>query len=385
MPRRALIGLLVALAGARLAAATDPHLDPALMPGGCRSCHAGHGASASPMLPIPQREVCLSCHDTRERADAEVRRGILAPGARPPLLGAVLQKTAVHPLTPAAFSRHEAEAVTCTSCHSPHRRSTPLAARPAEGLPRVSTRDPERLEYELCENCHGSSGPATRSPLDLSRLFDATSRSFHPVHAPTEERSPSVRPALAGRQISCTDCHANDDRKGIRGPHGSAWPGLLAANYVGVDGAEERGTTHELCWSCHDRDRVLSDDSPFPLHRLHVVAERASCATCHSAHGSVENRALIRFGEETRFGGVSPSATRHRLAFDSASRGSGTCTLTCHGSDHADRPYGFGGLRLRGLSPGSSTPGAPPRTPGLRSGDVLSPHDRQRTPTPPPD
>jgi len=105
------------------------------------------------------------------------------------------------------------------------------------------------------------------------------------------------------------------------------------------DGASESPEAYNLCYQCHDREKVL-DSSTFPLHRRHVIDERASCATCHNPHGSFENRALIRFGEQTLPGGVSPSILAGNEAFLSDGPGSGTCFLTCHGSDHAPKSYG---------------------------------------------
>ena len=84
----------------------------------------------------------------------------------------------------------------------------------------------------------------------------------------------------------------------------------------------------------------MLSSSAFPEHRRHIVELKASCATCHNAHGSVQNRALIRFGEETVVAGVSPSGRTGRLAFDSTGPGAGNCYLSCHGEDHAPASYG---------------------------------------------
>jgi len=390
MPHRSLIrfGLraLLALAAAApaVAAATDPHLDPTLMPGGCDACHVGHGSSGSPMLPLPQKQVCLSCHDSQVGVDAQVRRGALAPTARPPLLGPTLDLPARHPLSEVAFSRFEAGSVTCTSCHSPHRRSTPLPGLRPVGTPRPSTRDPQVPEYETCEGCHGSAGPATQSPLDKSRLFDPNSRSFHPVHGPAAESSPSVSQELRGRQISCTDCHGNSDAKGPRGVHASRYTGILVDNYVETDGGSERAETYALCYRCHNRG-ALFERSPFPLHRLHVVDERASCATCHSPHGSINNRALILFGEQTVISGVSRSTSTGRLAFESEVEGSGSCYLTCHGVDHGPKSYGTAAAApgaLLGL--GSAPTLAPPTQRSIKDRQIGLDSRRREQASPPP-
>lgn len=342
MPRSSLILLLplvIALSSAT-ALAIDPHLDPSAVPGMCSACHRGHGAARSPMLPAPQVDVCLSCHGSQASRDLMSQKGLLSPSARPHTIVDVQSRPSQHPVSKEAFSRWQPGVVTCTSCHSPHRGSLSRSAGPdsAPGK-KMSTRDPGSPEYELCEGCHGNQGTATPNLWDISRLFNPNSRSYHPVEAPAVEPSPSVRPDLTGQEINCTDCHGNDDPSGTRGPHASGVPFLLAANYTTVDGGAESESAYALCYGCHDRERVL-DSASFPGHGDHIVEKRASCATCHNAHGSVDNRALIRFGEETVLSGVSASISTGRLAFESIAPGEGSCYVTCHGYDHGPESYG---------------------------------------------
>jgi predicted CXXCH cytochrome family protein len=294
------------------------------------------------MLPGPQTGICLSCHGNQAGQDRLVRESLLTAGSQPGRIDQQLAHPFVHPLNHQAFSRHEPGAVVCTSCHSPHRTSTGRDLRLEDGPgTRISTRDPSRFEYELCEGCHGHQGVSTRSLLDISRLFDPNSRSYHPVKAPAMENSPSVDPGFTGRQISCTHCHGTGRGDGTGGIHGSAVQHLLAAEYVTLDGESESVDSYRLCYGCHDRDQVLGSVL-FPEHDLHIVTERTSCATCHNAHGSVENRALIRFGEETTLSGVSPSLSTGRLSFESEIPGEGACYLTCHGIDHNPATYSGG-------------------------------------------
>jgi len=325
----------------------DPHVDPRLVPDGCNSCHRGHGLSRSPMLAAPQVEVCLSCHGSEARGASILDRGAPAAASRRQVLSTALNQPFVHPIDDQAFSRREPGVVTCTSCHSPHRGSVP-ADREAttRGIPKLSTRDPGRLEFELCESCHGRTGSAGRLSRSVGELLEPRNRSYHPVKAPSKSGAPSVAAELAGREINCTDCHGNSDPRGARGPHGSAVASLLVAEYVGMDGSGESAATYELCYECHDRQRVL--DSPlFPQHRLHVVDARSSCATCHDAHGSVSNRALIRFGDADTLSTTAPSGLTGQLRYVSDAPGSGACYLTCHGYDHAPAAYGAVGVGTR--------------------------------------
>ena len=340
MPRSALTFFLLTLsAAAHAGAGTDPHLDPTLLPLGCVSCHRGHGVARSSMLPAAQAHVCLACHDTQARLDSEIRQGRVSVLARPTLLAATLTQPYRHPLSTAAFSSREPGAITCTSCHSPHRGLRLERPRGDSSVPRLSPRDPSQLEHELCESCHGNLGAATLNVSDLARLLEPSNRSYHPVHGPAVERSPSLKPSWSGRELSCGDCHGPSDPGAPAGPHGSAVEYVLTDSYATVDGGLETATTYALCYRCHDRESVL-DRSPFATHRLHVVDVRASCATCHNPHGALVNRALIRFGEESRLTGVAPSARSGRLEFTSSGPGSGSCTLSCHGRDHEGETYG---------------------------------------------
>lgn len=339
MPRAALTAAVLGFLLAAGASAIDPHLDSSLLPVACLSCHQGHGVSRSPMLPSAQLEVCLACHDSQARVDRLIQERRLSPQATPQLLSAVRAKQHVHPLSAEAFSRREGEAVACTSCHAAHRSSPEDAGSLAPlGRPRLSHLNPNSFEYELCQRCHGSEGVSTQNLLDLSRLTNPNSRSYHPIEAPARESSPSVLSELGGQQVNCTDCHGNNDPDGPRGPHGSDFQYILRREYTTVDGSEESPSTYALCYGCHTRATVLAK----PIHQSHVVEQRQSCASCHSAHGSVVNRALIRFGEETLLGSVGPSTSTGRLAFVSEGPGTGSCYLTCHGVDHG--PLSYGGL-----------------------------------------
>lgn len=328
----------------------DPHLDRQQLPKGCPSCHKGHGVSGSPMLPTPQVELCNSCHDSGARTEQLKTRGKLGQNASPISLATAVRQPFTHPLSDTSFSRHEPGMVVCTSCHSPHRTSVRIATTPSGpasptrklSTRKLSTRDPQAFEFELCQGCHGNQGARTQDLLDISRMTSPSNASFHPIEASTLERSPSVNPGLAGSEVNCSDCHGNNDPSGARGPHGSGIRFLLVNQYVTSDGAFDTGQAHALCYECHLQEAVL--DSPlFPLHRLHVDGSGASCASCHNPHGSVENRALIRFGEETNVSNVSPSASTGILMFDSLVPGSGSCYLTCHGKDHAGTGYGGAG------------------------------------------
>lgn len=356
MSRAALVILLALVSGGGAGAGSprrNPHVDPAIVLGGCASCHAGHGASRSPMLDRSQRDLCLDCHGEG------LRRRDVAPDVSPAQVAGTFAKASAHRITSGAYSRFEASALVCTSCHSPHRTPEDRPAPGPDGKKRRAPNDPARFEHELCESCHGRA-----ARVDIASLVDPMNRSFHPLKAPAQGRAPSTIARLAGGEINCTDCHGNDDVAGPRGPHGSNIPHLLRRAYRTADGAAESDNAFELCYSCHDRRAVL-DASPFPMHREHIVEMRTSCATCHDAHGSPANRALIRFGTEQHDrGSVLPSARTGRLAYVSEGPGSGACYLNCHGEEHA--PEAYGSMKLQ-LSSALSVPAPaePPRMPAI--------------------
>ncbi len=328
------------------------------------------------MLPTSEAEVCLSCHGNEADRNRRIATNDIASDASPPLLETALSQTYLHPLNRKAVVSGKSNEVVCTSCHSPHRRSLRGQNRSQpNGKVRLSPRDPSQQEYELCQSCHGKKGIAADALGDISRLLTPENASFHPVHAPARTLSPSVKSRISGRRVNCTDCHGNASKRGARGPHGSTVASILRWNYQTADGATEAPETYTLCYECHNRKAIFSS-SPFPLHSSHVIQDKTSCATCHAPHGSIGNRALIRFGEETKLSGVKPSSSG-RLAFISPRQGSGACYLICHDVDH--NPLGYG-LTLGILPPAPTSMGdmVPLRPPGIRPGV-----DRPGWPDPP--
>jgi len=160
------------------------------------------------------------------------------------------------------------------------------------------------------------------------------------------ENTPSLSPQLTrGDLIRCTDCHNSESGPragggGVDGPHGSIYDFLLERNYTVSDDNTESEFEYAMCYKCHQRSSILSDQS-FSLHRLHIVDARTPCSICHDPHG-ISNTAvspsdhthLINFNTSI----VRP-ASGGRLEFRDTGAFSGNCTLTCHGVEHVNFPY----------------------------------------------
>jgi len=88
----------------------------------------------------------------------------------------------------------------------------------------------------------------------------------------------------------------------------------------------------------------LFSDESFP-HRTHVINERTGCVACHDPHGSAVYPHLINFltsasvaGREFRITGTDEFSEPR---WEDNGRYSGTCYLTCHGTEHDGVGYGI--------------------------------------------
>jgi predicted CXXCH cytochrome family protein len=333
---------------------------------GCNNCHAPHFAGSRKTLmkfAVPEKN-CLTCHDGTVSAKN---------------VAADFQKMSVHPITANAEAHNRQEDpinpavrhVTCVDCHDPHASTTMTGARTrASGaLTGVSGMSASGLlmksvskEYELCFRCHADS--IARGPERVNRQwhetnkrldFDRSNQSFHPVVAIGRNSSvPSlIAPWTPSSTMSCMDCHNSDQSpgaggRGANGPHGSIYVPLLERQLVLEDYSPESTASYALCYKCHSRDSILSDQSFRAFnslgqdrgHRFHVVDQKTACTTCHDSHGVATAKHLINFNNNY----VTPSASFPVVQYTSAGNFSGNCTLTCHGFDHSGSSYSPSGL-----------------------------------------
>lgn len=312
------------------------HGNAATLPLLCMSCHEGHTSPEGKRALLRGRDedACYRCHGPG--ALQEQRDGRLADGVKPVDLMTEFEKPSHHPIefpgdhrpnermpeTNPNARRH----VLCVDCHDAHATRT-RQPKPA-GI--RTTPSPTRrfaTEAELCFLCHGPAANRPANQPDVSRQFASTSH--HPILAPGRgSRVPSLlAPLTTVSVIGCSDCHGNDNASGPAGPHGSIYAPLLVRSYQRDDLQPESPARYDLCYRCHQRSSILSDQS-FPSHRKHVVEQRSPCSACHSAHGA-DAPGLVAFDPAI----VQPSKQGLR-SFSSLGSGSGSCTLSCHGVDH---------------------------------------------------
>lgn len=341
---------------------------------GCDTCHVPHAGEARGRLLRADRtgdDLCLGCHG--DQSEKPISLDVAKPYAH------ATDRKRQHDASegPLASGEHRLPEnspgmprhVSCVDCHDPHRSNAAPTIAPSVGGALQGAwgigLNGERVaqatfQYQVCFKCHADSAnrpqemgvdPAEsvrRASLDtnLRLVFAPDAASSHPVAAPGRNPSvPSLKPEYAPSSlILCTDCHASDaaamGRTAPRGPHGSNYRHLLERAYETTDRTPESPAAYALCYKCHDRDTLLSDRSSFPFHAQHVSGTSKNpptpCSACHAAHGvslsagnARNNAHLISFDlsiVKASKGGVA--------RYESTGPGHGSCTLSCHGTDH---------------------------------------------------
>ena len=328
---------------------------PTVAENACLNCHRPHAAGHPEWLLAQSDEPgnCTICHDGSSAAK-DIKTQFLKTYHHPVESN---QGTHQPDESPATMQRH----VSCSDCHDPHATKSGVSTdltiagtqRNVSGVSIAGTVvKPATYKYEVCLKCHGLQEPGTSGAVRVSgtrniRLkIDPNNASYHPVAAQGKNSTISgLDPAYSNAsQIDCIDCHNNDEwtSGGMqpRGPHGSIYEPILAQQYQTGDPATESAADYALCYSCHDRNTLLTSGS-FP-HNSHVVTDQASCAVCHDAHGSRDNKFLIDFMVQTKLGApvvTASSSGQMQFTPDPLNPGHGSCSLTCHGHDHNPSTY----------------------------------------------
>ena len=319
---------------------------------GCENCHRPHSAAKHEWLLKHsfEEDNCLVCHKGTV-ASSNIETELTRPFGHK-----VQNYINVHNAAEDFTARDVEDHVECEDCHNPHQcnsdRSPDFlivsgANKGASGINAGGQQVlPAQYLYEICFKCHADNNVYTRFPITRqvdqlnTRLeFDPSNPSFHPVEAPgVNQDVPSLLPSFTPDSvISCIDCHNTDNPDGPNGPHGSNYEYLLEKNYVTKDFTFEISSNYALCYKCHSRSSILSDQS-FSEHASHIVDQRTPCSVCHDPHGinqlqgnAQNNSHLINFDLTVVRNNSSGS-----LYFQDLGRFSGQCFLNCHGEEHAE-------------------------------------------------
>lgn len=248
-------------------------------------------------------------------------------------------------------------------------------------------------EYQLCLKCHSGytkllpdiPGEPSKNMLDAGVEFDPANNSYHPVEAAGRNKTPAMAASLAGTSrfklwnfttsstIRCTSCHssdiANPATSGVTAGaslpnHTSSYRGILVQKYedraFNVKDAAFNEANFALCFLCHADSPFTSSDrsaTNFSLHQLHVSSiggsgstggtidtpgagvGNALCAECHfrphsTATDTAQHNGLVAFAPNVLGTATTPTPT-----WTSATPGTGSCTLTCHGVRHSGEDY----------------------------------------------
>jgi nitrate/TMAO reductase-like tetraheme cytochrome c subunit len=344
--------LIIVISSVVFAANVTPiHLDKKNARDGCASCHMGFdfrdGGGAGK---------CISCHGPTGGSDNFKTLAIklkdvskeFSKNYRHPSFNnkRVHSSREVLPEIDSTLPRH----ADCADCHSPHFATTenPYAGLRGKKTGNLNTQITK--EYELCYLCHADSANIPVKSTNKRVEFAITNASFHPIEGEGKNQFviSLIRPYREKKNspsdvsiLKCADCHASDEAASARGPHGSKYQGLLTDNYSTDDNIAESSFNYGICYKCHKRSSIMGNES-FPLHSRHITGERnpkaggTSCYTCHSSHGSVDNRYLIRFNREF----VTECSTgKLKFVEKGTNAFHGECWLTCHGVDHNPKSY----------------------------------------------
>ncbi len=321
------------------------HASRTANPSGCSTCHFTNNAGKN------THSTCFQCHTNQINIIKRLPEQARPFGIQPQDIEAEYKKRYHHPsYSPKLHSAKETLPETnpraprhadCVDCHD-HHGTTPEKKLIAPYNLNQSSRTQEQLpEHLLCYRCHGDSANLPGRYTNKKNEFNPSNASFHPIE--TTSRNSAVvsliRTAKSTALLTCSSCHASDNRNAPRGPHGSNYEHILTDNYSTADNQPESSYAYALCYRCHKRDSILSNES-FKFHSTHIQgipgkSRGTSCYTCHNSHGS-DSKYLIKFNSQI----VSPNKSG-LLKYQELgnARFSGKCFLNCHGYEHNPKSY----------------------------------------------
>lgn len=354
------------------------------MNAGARANAGGKKAGAGASTASPLDQVCLDCHQgpsTPAKDLGASKLGLWAGTGSSHVDGPFQERARSYArLVDKGNGRKVQLKAQCDGCHDVHSKHQtsnllPLAFDAQGKLLKVRPTSTS----QVCFACHAGTEAVRflRGDADLGALMGPSAQSGHRPGATAASRPdlPSLRTGFFSGALDCISCHDNSNPVGPRGPHTSAYAHLLKASF-GREGdvATTGPRANELCFTCHDRISIEGNQS-FPLHAQHIsgftglgaskagnrivpgkratgglpawkplalgggsqgsgFGQPAACATCHDAHGSVKNPALVAFDPS-----VVTRSSVGGISFQRTGLKQGSCTLSCHGYDHVQSRY----------------------------------------------
>lgn len=248
--------------------------------GECTLCHSPHQSEFAKLLRGGEgKNHCFSCH-------GELRVAMNA-----------------------SYMMHKPAVQDCRNCHDPHTSNFPKQLKQKQEDLCLSCHQKMKKHIEQstdkhaalvmangCSNCH-----APHSAPEKSLLRARTDRvcfTCHdkPVRATDGRIIPNMKALLtqskflhgANKAGNCNACHD---------PHGSNQRDLLERSFPDSFYASFDVGKYELCWSCHERQLVLTAktrsltnfrNGDQNLHFVHVNRDEKgrSCKSCHAIHAS---------------------------------------------------------------------------------------------------
>lgn len=209
---------------------------------------------------------------------------------------------------------------TCATCHEKEAKEFKLSTHSRIAIPGKD------LKVEGCEMCHGpGSLHVDMDDKEKERKKDKLiiNPKKHPeacfachMDKKAEFNLPYRHPVVEGK-MSCADCH------NAHGPEVRPWSSTTMSD------------VNEACFKCHK-------DQQGPFVFEHEVL-REGCTTCHSVHGSVNDKMLIardnnlclRCHMQSDFPSIGRRST-HNSSLTSGTCFSGGCHTAVHGSNFDD-------------------------------------------------
>jgi DmsE family decaheme c-type cytochrome len=212
----------------------------------------------------------------------------------------------------------------CTTCHEAIAKGFPTATHA-----RLKANG-DNAKNMGCESCHGPGSLHVKSGGDRSKIVNPRKSPATCFQCHLEVRAkfdlPHHHPVLEGK-VSCADCHNPHQGDAIKGGGTNRLQSLKGGGMAFLG-------QNETCFQCHTAQR-----GPFVFAH---EALREGCVSCHSPHGSMNQRMLTErnqtlclkchFQQQTAAGRIFIGDSDHTNRLPQGTCWSAGCHEAIHGS-----------------------------------------------------